>query len=111
MAYGVEIYNSSGELILGQTTRLANVIVSGSTTLTTSSTSPYTATSGSISFPGLSASNSAEYGFWTADNSIDISSAQFESIAFNRSSETFTVTYNSITGSKTRTINWLGIRY
>lgn len=114
MPYGVEIYNSSGELILGQTTRTASIIVSGVTTLTSPTTGSggiYTVISSSINFPGLSASNTAEYNFWTATKGGNDASVNWDRVIFNRSNGTFTIEYRAYAASRTITIRWWGIRY
>lgn len=115
MPYGVELYNSSGQLILSDTTKLTNIIVSGTTTLTSPTTGSggvFTVVSSSISFPGLSASNTAEYDFWTAVQGLqDTATGNFERVIFNRSNGTFTIEYRAYAASRTITVRWWGIRY
>jgi hypothetical protein len=115
MAYGVEIYNSSGQLILSDTTKLTNIIVSGTTTLTSPTTGSggvFTVVSSSISFPGLTASNTTEYNFWTAVQGFqNTATGNFERVIFNRNTDTFTVEYRAFAASRTITVRWWGIRY
>ena len=114
MAYGVEIYNSSGELILSDTTKTASIIVSGVTTLTSPTTGSggiYTVISSSINFPGLSASNTAEYNFWTTAQGGGGGFGTLEALIFNRSNDTFTIEYRAFSPNVTKVVRWWGIRY
>jgi hypothetical protein len=112
MAYGFQIYNSSGELILDSNTRITNVIVSGSTTITVPSTSPFIANSANIDFPGLTPTNDSEYSFWSASNpTITNGSTVLTAIFFYRFTDKFRIEYRAVTAGASVTVNYMGIRY
>jgi hypothetical protein len=115
MAFGVEIYNSSGELILDTNTRATNIIISGSTTITTPSASSggvYTANSANIDFIGLTPNNSSEYSFWSASNPASPSgTTTVSTITYNRFTDKFSITFKSVSPSVSVTVDYWGIRY
>jgi len=60
MAYGIQIRNALGNITLDTTTRSANLIVSGTVSVTTSATKTgnyYEGLSTAISFPGITQAN------------------------------------------------------
>lgn len=111
MPYGAAIYNSSGQLVLGGSTRLCNIVISGNVVLQAPTTSPYNVTSAPISFPGLTAGNVGEYGFWSPSTSNLASGTQFERITFNRGTNSFTITYYALNSSRVLNVFYFGIRY
>jgi hypothetical protein len=114
MAFGVEIYNSSGELILDTNTRATNIIISGSTTITAStlSGSLYTGNSANIDFIGLTPDNSSEYSFWSASNPATPSGTTTVSvIRYNRFTDKFSIRYTSSIANDSVTVDYWGIRY
>lgn len=111
MPYGAAIYNSSGELILAQSTRLCNIIVRGNVVLQAPATSPYSVTSSPIAFPGLTVGNVGEYSFWSPSISHNSAGTQTETVIFNRGNGSFTITYNAINSSRSIDVYYYGIRY
>jgi hypothetical protein len=111
MPYGAAIYNSSGELVLSQSTRLCNIVIRGNVVLQASTTSPYTVTSSPIAFPGLTTGNTGEFSFWSPSVSHNSAGTATETIVFNRGNGSFTITYNAVAASRTIDIYYYGIRY
>ena len=114
MTYGVQIRNSSGTLTLDMGTRVSNVISSGTVSITasTASTSPYwVGTSSSVALTGMTTSNTGEYDVWLANNPVGLSAFSWEGCTVNRGTNSFTITYQSLTQDSSVTIKYMGFRY
>jgi hypothetical protein len=113
MAYGVQIRNSSGTLTLDTSTRVANVISSGTVSITASTSSGFywLGTSSSIALTGMTTSNTGEYDVWLANNPSGIAATLLEGCTINRGTNSFTVTYQSFTQNSSVTLKYMGFRY
>lgn len=112
MPYGVEIRNSSNVVVLDESSKVSNVIVSGSVSVTanTPSGSYYTGTSSSITFTGMTTGNGNEYEVWLGNNASGAAATLNEGCTINRGTDSFTITLQSLT-VQTLTIKYMGIRF
>jgi hypothetical protein len=106
MAYGLQIRNSSGETTLDTTVDVQSVaVLSDSVTITTNSSG--SGTSSSISFPGMTASNTDEYAVYFLQAG---SGSAYYSLTVTRSTNSFTITLSNGPTSSTATVSYLGLR-
>lgn len=86
MAYGVQIFNSSSNLVMLNSSRLQSLVIApGSVTITPGTSledaaevigtgnyqKAYIGTSSNISFPGLTSSNTGDFQIWVTDLDIE----------------------------------------
>ena len=115
--YGIQIRNASGTLTLDTTDRVTGIVSRGSVSVTTGTTNvgtasvpQYEGTSGTVSFVGMTPSNSEEFEVWISGN---VPTAQFglTNFSINRGTGSYTVTYRSYTASQAITVPYFNVRY
>jgi hypothetical protein len=127
MAYGLQIRNAANTLVLDTSTRMSNVITSGTVTFTTDSSKTgvfyYEGVSSPITMTGVAQNNENEYGIWfspefeLAHSTVllvresagvlrpnDITSG-------NPAANTFKIKLYSLTGNVQRTFSYYGFRF
>jgi hypothetical protein len=124
MAYGIQIYNGSGDLTLDTATRCSSIVVSGTVSIITSSTATafyYIGLSSAISMPGILNGNDSEYEVWMSPTfSLATSNILAESVDIKRPGDissgvpadgTFVIRFNGSAPSTTKTFIYYGFRY
>ena len=116
MAYGIQVFNASGNLTLDISDRVSGIVSRGSFSVTTGTTNvggqvpQYEGTSGTITFTGMTPTNDDEFEVWISGN---IPTAQFglTNFVINRGTNSYTVTYRSYTASQTISAPYFNVRY
>ena len=124
MAYGIQIRNADGDLTLDTTTRCSNIIVSGTVSVTTSSSATayyYIGLSSPIAMPGILNGNDSEYEVWMSPTfSLSTSNILAESVSIERPGDIasgdpadgyFKLRFNGSAPSTTKTFTYYGFRY
>ena len=124
MAYGIQIYNSSGNLTLDTATRCSSIIVSGTVTVTTSTSNTgiyYIGESDPISMPGILNGNDNEYEIWMAPTfTLGTTALLGESVSIVRPGDnstgdpangTFLLRFFGNTGGVNKNFIYYGFRY
>ena len=116
MSYGMQVFNAAGNLTLDTTYRVPGIVVIGSGSVnsgTTPSGTPasYTGTSGNISFPGMTPTNSAEFEVWILDNIPSGGAWSVNQFTLNRGTNLFTVTFRTDTSNYTLNFDYIGMRF
>jgi hypothetical protein len=106
MAYGLQVFNSSGQSILDTTSDKQGIgQVSGSAAISTNSSG--VGNSSAISFPGMTTSNSATYDvFLYGDNHTG---NNLSDIGITRGTDDFTINITGSTPSSTITVKYVGL--
>ena len=114
--YGVQVFNAAGNLTLDTTYRVPGAVVVGSSSVNSGTTavgtpSTYTGTSGNISFPGMTPTNSSEFGVWILDNIPAAGAWSSNQFTINRGTGSFTVTFKTDTSNYTLNFDYIGMRF
>lgn len=114
MPYGLQIRNASNQITLDTSTVVTNSLVFGTVSInsgTTASGSYYTGTSSSISCPGMTTSNTNVIEVWLGNNATGQAGTLNEVCTVNRGTDSFTVSYRSLTANSTINLKYYGYRF
>lgn len=115
MAYGVEIFNTSGTTLIDYSSRKINIVAQGTTSATTpSSGSTYTGYSPYITFTGMTASNTDEFDVAVTSPGIDSSTGstgEYDRVAVERGTNQFRFAYTSFGNNRTLSIIYFCFRF
>lgn len=114
--YGMQVFNAAENLTLDTTYRVPGVVVIGSSSVNSGTTavgtpSTYTGTSGNISFPGMTPTNSSEFEVWILDNIPAAGAWSTNQFTINRGTNLFTVTFRTDTSNYTLNFDYIGMRF
>ena len=132
MAYGAEIKNSSNNLVMLSTSRLQSLVIApGSVTIVPGTSlenstevigtgnyqKAFIGTSGNISFPGLTSSNTADFQIWITDLSTESQAntiiGRFKKVYIERDTNQFRLRLETwFSGSSgAETYRYMGFRF
>ena len=114
--YGLQVFNTAGDLTLDTTYRVPGSVVVGSSSVNSGTTgvgtpASYTGTSGTISFPGMTPTNETDFDVWILDNIPAGGAWSVNEFTINRGTGSFTVTFKTDTSNYTLNFNYIGMRF